>query len=397
MSTPIKVGDPVTGACQDVGNLPVSMLGLDSSGNLKHVAGDGKEAPGMLLLSGRKATYQADFGAQGLSVCDDGPQLFAKAGTLLRLRLKLTGGAYVVTTGSPPVHYLSDATRDPGYHADPLPSGTAGSYVVGAVADQSGRLLVSFSNAGGNTVPVVRYGAGGAVDTTLGVVLAVLGASAAGYQGVVGVRPGDRGDFAVDAVATPSPFTWCVVDGSGAGQQTVVAQGSFVFDRGAHLALLPGGGFVGVAQNFLANSVFYVSNADGTLRGTIDPGTFWYVQALVAQPDGAVVFAGIQTGTGNLLLGQYSAGGGLDFLTTVAAPLPDFVMSGSVAVGSAGKILAAFLSGVTSSVRTVTLLQFNADGTPDAGFGSGGMASAPYDGPQAPPATAGVYIAAQAP
>ena len=107
-----------------------------------------------------------------------------------------------------------------------------------------------------------------------------------------------------------------------------------------------------------------------------------YAKAVAVQADGKVVVAGSSAVVGGtrLSLVRYQRDGALDagfgnggkVLVSVGARGND--AANAVAVQADGKIVVAGASDQGASGLDFVLLRFNADGTPDAGFGNGGQA-----------------------
>jgi uncharacterized delta-60 repeat protein len=120
-------------------------------------------------------------------------------------------------------------------------------------------------------------------------------------------------------------------------------------------------------------------NGDGALTtgiGASDDRAY----SVTVQPDGKVLVAGIShDGTDyDFALARYNTNGSLDTsfagdgtLTTAITPMDDSARS--VLVQADGKIVVAGYAYTEWSHTDLALARYNADGTPDAGFGSGGI------------------------
>jgi uncharacterized delta-60 repeat protein len=134
-------------------------------------------------------------------------------------------------------------------------------------------------------------------------------------------------------------------------------------------------------------------NADGSLdsgfgsggKVTTDFGGFDAVSGVVVQPDGRIVAAG-RSGGGDFALARYNANGGLDptFGGTgkVTTDFGGFDAAFGVALQANGKIVAAGQGGPGGGFA---LARYNADGSLDTSFGSGGEVTTHF--------TAGVEVA----
>lgn len=160
-------------------------------------------------------------------------------------------------------------------------------------------------------------------------------------------------------------------------------------------------GSVGKLSDFSMDAVLLRYNStDGSLDATFGVGGIVqtdigsgnnFANSIVLQPDGNIVVAGhanvnFSANTSDIALLRYSAAGALE--TTFGAPgqngkvvtdLGGFDNAFSVALQADLKIV---VSGNTSSaVTSVAVLRYNADGTLDTGFGSGGLVATSATGP----------------
>jgi uncharacterized delta-60 repeat protein len=157
---------------------------------------------------------------------------------------------------------------------------------------------------------------------------------------------------------------------------------------------------VGAVSSLASGGVeFYVEriNADGspdTAFGsggaltTRIAGLDAEARAVVVQPDGKLVVAGTAYGSGSVHdqfgLARYNADGSLDssfgISGTIVTPVsPGGSEARGLAIQADGKILAAgtaFASGAMDD--HFALARYNADGSPDFGFGSGGVTTADF-------------------
>lgn len=113
--------------------------------------------------------------------------------------------------------------------------------------------------------------------------------------------------------------------------------------------------------------------------------------SIAVQPDGKILVSGESqngtvTGDYNIVLVRYNADGSLDGGfgndgVVIRAVSSGWDLSGSVLVQPDGKIVVGG-NGWTGSTYDFVALRYNADGTPDNSFGSGGMAFFPVGGSQ---------------
>jgi uncharacterized delta-60 repeat protein len=156
----------------------------------------------------------------------------------------------------------------------------------------------------------------------------------------------------------------------------------------ADVAIQPDGRIVAVG---IANGDFGVAryNSDGSLDSgfgsgglvTTDFGGFDQANGVALQSDGKIVVVGIlQAAIG---LARYNPDGSLDptfgsggKVITDATALPDDGFD--VAVTSAGKIVVG--GGATFGASDFLVVRYNADGSPDSSFGSGGIVTTDFGG-----------------
>lgn len=179
----------------------------------------------------------------------------------------------------------------------------------------------------------------------------------------------------------------------GDGQVITPFQGT---DRGGDVLIQPDGRIL-IAGSAGGGTAMIRYNADGsfdTAFGGNDNGMMFitafitmpgFMNAIVMQPDGKIVLAGIQELMfRNLGIARYNADGTPDtaFGTNGIITTPIFNSDGgpgTVALTPDGKIAAAgfFRNG---SQYEFALVRYNANGTPDTGFSGDGMSSAPVSG-----------------
>jgi uncharacterized delta-60 repeat protein len=176
------------------------------------------------------------------------------------------------------------------------------------------------------------------------------------------------------------------------------------FDQVAAVVLQPDGKIVlaGSTVNVFANFALARFNSDGTLDASFGTGgivttNFGQVSAqafsVAVQPDGKIVAAGYGNidGGEDFALARYNSNGTLDAtfgtggkVSTAFAGPPgqgfSYALAYSVALQRDGKIVAAgeaFISGG----RDFALARYNTNGTLDATFGTGGMATTDFVSP----------------
>lgn len=127
--------------------------------------------------------------------------------------------------------------------------------------------------------------------------------------------------------------------------------------------------FSAVAQPGMLDPTF---GGDGVLNTGLPAGNMRYLRLMEIQADGKVILA---AGEGNLSLMRFLPSGAADpgFGTNGVAQidLPSFMITTAMKVRADGKIVVSGKSDVEESLCRVA--QFNADGSPDVGFGTGGQ------------------------
>jgi uncharacterized delta-60 repeat protein len=108
-----------------------------------------------------------------------------------------------------------------------------------------------------------------------------------------------------------------------------------------------------------------------------------YANAIVYQPDGKFIAGGASTGFPSIFrfgLARYDANGSLDQSFgengKVVTLLPGQHLIGDLSVRPDGKILASGEPGFASG-HQISIARYNSDGTPDSGFGTGGLKTIP--------------------
>ena len=249
--------------------------------------------------------------------------------------------------------YNSNGTLDAAFGAGGKVVTTVGSSVDeinDLLLQPDGKIIAvghSFVTNNGFDFAVVRYNPAGTLDTTFGT----------GGKVVIGITSGD--DIVDDPSALLQPDGKIVVGGYGGVSNT-----DFELVR-----LLPNG---------TLDASFGVGGKVITALSGNDDSLY----DLALQPDGKIIAVGHANYSGNLndstALVRYNPNGSLD--TTFAAnglltvPLSSgYYVGNSVAVQPNGKILAFGFGNVgTSGAVGFAVARYNADGSPDTSFGTGG-------------------------
>ena len=134
-------------------------------------------------------------------------------------------------------------------------------------------------------------------------------------------------------------------------------------------------------------------NSDGSLdttfgnNGTIDTavGDFSIAFDLLAQPDGRIIAAGMGgVRSSQFALARYNANGSLDTSFgeggIVTTPIGQFANAGAsaIALQGDGRIVAVGDADIQTGPADLAVARFNADGTIDSAFGSGGTTSTDF-------------------
>jgi uncharacterized delta-60 repeat protein len=310
------------------------------------------------------------------------------------------GAGGIVTTS------LSQKTNDYGHRVAVQPDGKI--LVVGEV------------NNGGSEYGLARYTANGSLDTSFGkggsVVLGPSGAHVSNTFGFfawdVALQPDGKIDVA-------SYYNWAVLqfnaNGSldttfgNKGQVNIPMSGfppagSYSENR---LAIQPpaagstegkivvvgvvnlSAGLVGLARLNPGGSLDSTFGSGGTVETTIDPGSGYMaaLNSVTLQSDGKIVVAGT-AGPGSptasnprfFVGARYNANGSLDgsfgsggIVTTVLAALPRQGADAVIVQPGDGKIVAIGFASDNGSTRDWGLVRYNSDGSLDTSFGSGGI------------------------
>ncbi len=304
---------------------------------------------------------------------------------------------------------VSGGTLDPTFDEDGVRVDDLGSDEVarGVALQPDGRIVVAGTGCGGDIL-VARYTPGGALDPTFatgGWVCVDVGAGSQDQGEEVFVL----GDGRLLVAGTSSgDFTLLRLTADGRLDPSFDGDGKATYDMGAaevlrDAALAPDGRVVLVGWrerprcgfSFLPTADYVAArvNRDGTLdasfgdggRVVIETGEVARAQAVVVQPDGAVVVGG-HTASCTRVRIDYS----LFRLTPTGAPDPSFASTrpfsevgpdsvSDIALQSDGQLVVAvdtFVGPATSPSRddAFVVLRFNPDGSADPTFGGGGVA-----------------------
>ncbi|MBI2960352.1 MAG: hypothetical protein HYY28_08565, partial [Betaproteobacteria bacterium] len=277
--------------------------------------------------------------------------------------------------------------------------GTGNNYAYGVAIQSDGKIVVTGSARDGtnNKFSVARYNADGTLDSGFGnggTVMTAFGTSydepyamalqADGKIVVAGYTRGTTWDFALARYEADGKLD----TGFGAGGKVITPVGTGS-DIAYAVAIQPDGKIVaaGTASGTTLTFALVRYNADGGLDSSFGSGGKVVTQfgagqnslsGVAIQSDGKIVAAGSSNSrindytTSDFALLRYNADGTLDESFGTGGKVITAVGTGqdtayAVATQSDGKIVAAGKSGTSFAV-----LRYNSNGTLDAGFGSGG-------------------------
>jgi uncharacterized delta-60 repeat protein len=260
-----------------------------------------------------------------------------------------------------------------------------------AVALQPDGKIVA-AGGSGSDFALARYNADGSLDSSFGSggkVLTDFGSSSIDGARAVALQPDGR-IVAAGTSRAGGSFDFALArynaDGSldpgfGSGGKVLTDIGSSSFDQALAIALQPDGKIVAAGNGGFALARY---NADGSLDSSFGSGGkvltdagISNLAAIALQPDGKIVAAGESLAAGPLdfALARYNADGSLDSSFgsggKVLTNLGSLDGARAVVVQVNGKIVAAGYSFAGGS-RDFALVRYNADGSLDPGFGSGG-------------------------
>ncbi len=270
-----------------------------------------------------------------------------------------------------------------------------GSDAASAVAIQTDGRIVAAGRSGSGDFALARYNVDGSLDPTFGssgMVMTDFGGSDA--ASAVAIQPDGRivtagrsgsGDFALarynaDGSLDPS---------FGSGGKVTTDFGGF--DLALGVALQSDGKIVAAGQGGSSFDFALARyNADGSLdtsfgsggKVTTDFGVFEAATAVAIQRDGKIVATGstFSSGFQQFALARYNADGSLDTsFGSGGIVTTDFGFGsgfgGALAIQSDGKIVAAGRAG-----SDFVVARYNGDCSPDASFGSGGIVTTDFGG-----------------
>jgi uncharacterized delta-60 repeat protein/uncharacterized repeat protein (TIGR01451 family) len=264
-----------------------------------------------------------------------------------------------------------------------------GSDTVRAVAVQTDGKIVAAGLSGAGDFALARYNVDGSLDSTFGSGGKVT-TDFGGFDAAFGLVVQPDGRIVAAGQGGGGNFALARYNADGSLDPTFGSGGKVTTAIGGALgvALQPDGKIVAVggggpASDFVAARY----NPDGTLDTsfgsggvvTTDLGPFEAATAVVIQADGKIVATG-STSSGNFALVRYNADGSLDasfgsggIVTTNFGFSSSF--GGALVIQADGKIVAAGRGGTDFLV-----VRFNGDGSLDTTFGSGGVVTTDFGG-----------------
>ena len=365
-------------------------------------------------------SLDATFGTAGTVTTDIGSGATRAKAVALQSDGKIVAAGWAIGSGADfaLARYNADGTLDDTFgevvsgstrSGKAITSFSSGNDQAYAVAVQSdGKIVVAgyaTISATGQDFALARYNANGTLDTSFSgdgkVTTAIASGSGSDEASAVAVQSDGKivaagrsgADFALaryNADGTLDDTFGTVVSGSTrSGKQTTdfasgldVAYAVAVQSDGKIVAAGKSAALFGLAR-YNANGVLDTSfSSDGKVTTDIASGGTDIAYAMEVQSNGKLVLAG--QGGGDFGLARYNADGTLDdtFGEVVSANTrsgkvtTDFAsgtdQAYAVTVQSNGKIVAAGYGGLTATSRDFALARYNANGTLDTGFGTGG-------------------------
>lgn len=305
-----------------------------------------------------------------------------------------------------PVTVVNPGSRDLGFDTDGsvdtvIPSSTSSS--VQDIAIQSdGKIIAAGSAAiGANHFTLARYNTDGSLDTTFGtggIVTSPVPSSTNSTIQAVAIQDDGKIIAAGSSTITTTRFTLARynIDGSldtsfGTGGFVTSVISTSTSSSIQEIAIQADGKIVAAGSSTIGSSHFTVAryNANGSFDTSFGTGgsvftaiptsTSSIILEIAIQADGKIVAAGSSTITSNrFTLVRYEANGGLDnsfgtggIVTTVIPTSTSSNIQG-VAIQPNQKIVVAGFSFIGTSNR-FTLARYDANGSLDASFGTGGI------------------------
>jgi uncharacterized delta-60 repeat protein len=314
-----------------------------------------------------------------------------------RLRLGLVVFALpLVAAALPGAAVAAPGALDPSFGTGGLVTTEfGGSDSASAVAVEPDGRIVAAGTDGAGDFALARYNANGSLDTSFGSggkVTTDFGGSDA--ASAVAIQPDGRIVAAGRSGAGNVALARYATDGSldptfGVGGKVTTDLSGF--DAAFGVALLPDGKIIAVGQGGPGVDFAVVRyDAGGSLDTTFgtggvtttDLGGFEAATAVAVQGDGKIVATGstFSAGFQQFALVRYDANGNLDTgFGSGGKVTTDFGLGsgfgGALAIQPDGKIVAAGRAGTDFVVA-----RYTSDGSPDAGFGSGGMTTTDFGG-----------------
>jgi uncharacterized delta-60 repeat protein len=333
----------------------------------------------------------------------------ANAGALQPDGKILAGGGKFMSSSTEDfavVRYQPNGILDPTFGTGGVVTTNVGTIaeVESVVVQPDGKIVAAgyIDNGGGNlAMALVRYDAFGGLDPTFGsggIVVSTLGPG----TGIVRhlLRQPDGKLVAIGEVRVGSAQSFgaarfesdgSVDTGFGTGGE-VVTDASPFFDFADDAVLQPDGRIVAAGTVFFRPGLVRW-NADGTLDTSFGSGgvatlssVSGYGTGVVIQPDGKLVVGGEElqpSGKYDVALGRFDASGTLDptygtggVVRTALGPDDDFNLA--LALQPDGKVVAIGQTTTGFSTSSFAVIRYETDGTLDAGFGTGGIATTPF-------------------
>ena len=356
----------------------------------------------MFLTGCKPGTLDATFGTGGIVTTDMGGGDNASAlviqpdGKIVAAGYSLSGSSYDFTL----VRYNANGGLDTNFGTGGIVTtaiGSNGSSVQALVIQSDNKIVAAgrTDNISSSDFALVRYNANGNLDTTFGkggIVITAIGSS--GFAQALVIQP-DGKIVAAGSSGSSSDFTLVRYNpdgtldatfGTGGKVTTAIGSGGWAQALGIQSddKIVAAGYSVNAGINDFT-LVRYNPNGSldhnfGTGGKVITPiGSDSSASALVIQPDGLIVAAGYSVNGSNnsFALVRYNANGSLDQnfgtggkVTTAIGSHSD--SASALVIQSGGKIVAAGGT-FNGSIYNFALVRYNANGSLDTTFGKGGI------------------------